>query len=52
MTHLYLIRHGESVANVKPIVAGMKGDVGLTERGIEQAKRLRDRLSHQWRDQS
>ncbi len=45
MTHLYLIRHGESVANVKPIVAGMKGDAGLTERGIEQAKRLRDRLA-------
>jgi 2,3-bisphosphoglycerate-dependent phosphoglycerate mutase len=45
MTHLYLIRHGESVANVTPIVAGMKGDVGLTERGVAQAERLRERLA-------
>ncbi|MBX0326687.1 histidine phosphatase family protein [Oscillochloris sp. ZM17-4] len=45
MTHLYLIRHGEAVANVQPIVAGMKGDVGLTERGRSQAERLRERLA-------
>ena len=45
MTHLYLIRHGESVANVQPIVAGMRGDVGLTERGVAQADRLRERLA-------
>lgn len=45
MTHLYLIRHGEAVANVQPIIAGMKGDSGLTERGRAQAERLRDRLA-------
>jgi probable phosphoglycerate mutase len=45
MTHLYLIRHGEAVANVQPIVAGMRGDAGLTERGVAQAERLRDRLA-------
>ncbi|MGQ9928573.1 MAG: histidine phosphatase family protein [Chloroflexaceae bacterium] len=45
MTHLYLIRHGEAWANVQPIVAGMRGDQGLTPRGIAQAERLRDRLA-------
>ncbi|MCS6882273.1 MAG: histidine phosphatase family protein [Oscillochloridaceae bacterium] len=45
MTHLYLIRHGEAWANVQPIVAGMRGDRGLTPRGIAQAERLRDRLA-------
>ncbi len=45
MTHLYLIRHGEAWANVKPIVAGMRGDEGLTPRGVAQAERLRDRLA-------
>lgn len=45
MTHLYLIRHGESWGNVEPIVAGMRGDRGLTPRGIAQAERLRDRLA-------
>ena len=45
MTTLYLIRHGESYANVDPggAVAGMKGDRGLTELGRRQAERLRDR---------
>ena len=32
-TQLYLIRHGESVANVEPIIGGMRGDAGLTDRG-------------------
>jgi probable phosphoglycerate mutase len=45
MTHLYLIRHGEAWANVQPVVAGMRGDRGLTPRGIAQAERLRDRLA-------
>ncbi|MEI8308489.1 MAG: histidine phosphatase family protein [Chloroflexales bacterium] len=45
MTHLYLIRHGEAEANIKPIVAGMKGDIGLTPRGRSQAEHLRDRLA-------
>ncbi len=44
MTHLYLIRHGEAVANVEPILAGMHGDVGLTKLGVAQAEALRDRL--------
>jgi probable phosphoglycerate mutase len=46
MTTLYLIRHGESYANVDPggSVAGMKGDRGLTELGRRQAERLHDRL--------
>jgi 2,3-bisphosphoglycerate-dependent phosphoglycerate mutase len=45
MTNLYLIRHGEAVANVEPIIGGMKGDVGLTALGQLQAERLRDRLA-------
>ena len=43
-TRLYLIRHGQAVVNVKPIIGGMKGDTGLTDLGVEQATRLRDRL--------
>jgi 2,3-bisphosphoglycerate-dependent phosphoglycerate mutase len=45
MTNLYLVRHGEAFGNVQPIIAGMKGDRGLTPRGIAQAERLRDRLA-------
>ena len=45
VTHLYLIRHGEAVSNVQPIVGGMRGDIGLTARGVAQAERLRDRLA-------
>lgn len=46
MTRLYLIRHGQAYSNVKPygIVAGMRGDKGLTPLGRTQAERLRDRL--------
>ena len=43
-TQLYLIRHGESVANVEPIIGGMRGDAGLTDRGREQAHLLEQRL--------
>ncbi|HET9871593.1 MAG TPA: histidine phosphatase family protein [Propionibacteriaceae bacterium] len=43
-TDLYLIRHGESVANVEPIIGGMRGDVGLTDRGRDQARLLEQRL--------
>lgn len=43
-TELILIRHGESHANVNPVVAGMRGDLGLTDNGRWQAERLRDRL--------
>ncbi|APR85633.1 Hypothetical protein A7982_10982 [Minicystis rosea] len=45
MTHLVLIRHGEAEANVNHIIGGMRGDTGLTPRGIIQAERLRDRLA-------
>ena len=44
-TRLYLIRHGEAYCNVEPIIGGMEGDAGLTERGRDQAHRLRDRLA-------
>lgn len=44
-THLYLIRHGQAVSNVEPIMAGMKGDKGLTPLGVRQAEQLRDRLA-------
>ena len=43
-TELILIRHGESVPNVQPVVGGMSGDPGLTERGRRQAARLEERL--------
>jgi probable phosphoglycerate mutase len=43
-TNLYLIRHGEAVSNVEPIIGGMAGDTGLTDRGREQARLLEERL--------
>lgn len=43
-TFLYLIRHGQAIVNVEPIIGGMKGDRGLTGLGVQQATRLRDRL--------
>jgi broad specificity phosphatase PhoE len=46
-TDLILIRHGESVPNVEPIVGGMQGDVGLTDRGRRQAELLEERLRTQ-----
>lgn len=45
MTHLYLIRHGEAITNVEPIMGGMNGDTGLTSLGVRQAEALRDRLA-------
>jgi probable phosphoglycerate mutase len=47
VTDLYLIRHGQSVANVTPVVGGMRGDVGLTELGRQQARLLAERLRNQ-----
>lgn len=41
MTHLYLIRHGESTRQVGEILR----DEGLTPLGIRQAEHLRDRLA-------
>jgi broad specificity phosphatase PhoE len=46
-TDLFLIRHGESVANVEPVIGGMQGDAGLTERGRRQARLLEERLRDQ-----
>ena len=43
-TELILIRHGQSHANVNPVVGGMRGDLGLTDTGRRQAALLRDRL--------
>jgi probable phosphoglycerate mutase len=44
-TNLYIIRHGEAYSNVEPVIGGMQGDRGLTERGIAQAEALARRLS-------
>ena len=44
-THLYLIRHGEAHSNVEAVIGGMKGDLGLTERGHAQARALAARLA-------
>jgi len=46
-TDLYLVRHGEAVANVEPVIGGMRGDAGLTPRGREQARLLQERLMDQ-----
>jgi len=46
-TDLYLVRHGEAVANVEPVIGGMRGDAGLTERGRDQAGLLEERLLEQ-----
>jgi 2,3-bisphosphoglycerate-dependent phosphoglycerate mutase len=44
-TNLYLIRHGEAYSNVEAVIGGIKGDRGLTERGVEQAEALARRLA-------
>lgn len=44
-TRLVLIRHGESRSTVDRVVGGHRGCTGLTDRGVRQAKALRDRLS-------
>ena len=43
-TRLVLVRHGESRATVDQIAGGPLGCHGLTQRGAEQARLLRDRL--------
>jgi len=40
-----LIRHGESRSTVDRVVGGHRGCSGLTDRGVRQAKALRDRLT-------
>lgn len=42
---MILIRHGQSHANVQPIIGGMLGDAGLTALGHQQAARLGRRLT-------
>ena len=44
MTRLLLARHGESKFNNTHQFAGQV-DVGLTENGLRQAEKLRDRLA-------
>nr|WP_275585681.1 histidine phosphatase family protein [Geodermatophilus sabuli] len=44
---MYLVRHGEAVANVEPLIGGMRGDPGLTPRGRAQARLLEERLAEQ-----
>lgn len=46
-TRLHFIRHGEAYSNIPHVgrvVSGMRGDKGLTPRGVAQVERLRDRL--------
>ncbi len=46
-TRLHFIRHGEAYSNLPHegrVVSGIRGDRGLTPRGVAQAERLRDRL--------
>jgi probable phosphoglycerate mutase len=46
-TRLHFIRHSEAFSNVPHdgrVVSGMRGDKGLTPRGVAQVERLRDRL--------
>jgi probable phosphoglycerate mutase len=42
MTHVYLIRHGDSIEDLKD---GKYQDLGLSPEGIKQSERLRDRLT-------
>ena len=44
MTHLYLIRHGESVAQVEGFLSGHDTCRGLSDLGRAQVTALRDRL--------
>jgi len=44
MTQLILVRHGESNVTVRRIIGGMRSCTGLSELGIQQTERLRDRL--------
>jgi 2,3-bisphosphoglycerate-dependent phosphoglycerate mutase len=46
-TQLHLIRHGEAYSNIPgdgKVVSGMRGDRGLTPRGVAQVEQMRDRL--------
>jgi len=43
-TRVVLIRHGESRATVDRIAGGEQGCRGLTERGVQQSRALRERI--------
>src|SRR4051812_50178756 len=45
MTRLFLIRHGESVAQVEGFVSGHNTCRGLSDLGFRQVQALRDRLA-------
>ncbi len=42
---IVLVRHGESLCNLRRVVGGPKGCAGLSELGIRQVSLLRDRLA-------
>lgn len=44
-TDLYLIRHGEAYASIDRVIGGLRGDRGLTDLGVEQARALARRLA-------
>jgi probable phosphoglycerate mutase len=44
-TRLVLVRHGESKVTVQRIIGGPRSCTGLSELGVQQAERLRDRLA-------
>jgi len=41
---IYLVRHGESIANAKGIHQGQKIDTSLSKKGLEQAQKIAERL--------
>lgn len=41
---LFIVRHGESKANAKGIHQGQKIDTSLSKKGLEQAKKIAERL--------
>ena len=41
---IYLLRHGESVANVRRVMAGQKDDCALTDLGMQQARQAGEEL--------
>lgn len=44
-TRVILVRHGESQVTVKRVIGGPRSCTGLSPLGVQQAERLRDRLS-------
>ena len=44
-TRVVLVRHGESQVTVRRVVGGPRTCTGLSELGVQQAERLRERLA-------